>query len=227
MLTNPCRVISKRYRWLIVAIVLIGGLGSSLAFAASGVAVVDQSSTSRFDLSQAGWWSIQFLAPVGQTFTPSFAGLDTVELWVADQWYPECSGGGGELRVNIRDGTVDGPIVGSSSPVTLPRCYTGIAHFDFRSLVPLVPGKLYVVEIAASGDNFGVVWQQIPDPYLHGSGIALGEPGPDVWFQAGLANSIPLTRAYCKNDLWRHLARADGSIFKNQGDCIQYVNTGK
>jgi len=31
----------------------------------------------------------------------------------------------------------------------------------------------------------------------------------------------------CKNDGWQQLTRADGSIFKNQGDCIQYVNTGK
>jgi len=31
----------------------------------------------------------------------------------------------------------------------------------------------------------------------------------------------------CKNDGWRQLTRADGSIFTNQGDCIQYVNTGK
>jgi len=31
----------------------------------------------------------------------------------------------------------------------------------------------------------------------------------------------------CKNDGWQHLVRADGSTFKNQGDCIQYVNAGK
>lgn len=31
----------------------------------------------------------------------------------------------------------------------------------------------------------------------------------------------------CKNNGWQGLTRADGSIFKNQGDCIQYVNTGK
>jgi len=31
----------------------------------------------------------------------------------------------------------------------------------------------------------------------------------------------------CKNDGWQSLTRADGTIFKNQGDCIQYVNTGK
>jgi hypothetical protein len=31
----------------------------------------------------------------------------------------------------------------------------------------------------------------------------------------------------CKNDGWRSLRRADGSSFKNQGDCVSYTNTGK
>jgi len=31
----------------------------------------------------------------------------------------------------------------------------------------------------------------------------------------------------CKGNGWTDLFRADGSTFKNQGDCIQYVNTGK
>lgn len=31
----------------------------------------------------------------------------------------------------------------------------------------------------------------------------------------------------CKNGGWEVVTRADGSSFKNQGDCIQYVNTGK
>jgi hypothetical protein len=30
----------------------------------------------------------------------------------------------------------------------------------------------------------------------------------------------------CKNDGWQHLTRADSTTFNNQGDCIQYVNTG-
>ncbi|SRR6266567_397058 len=38
--------------------------------------------------------------------------------------------------------------------------------------------------------------------------------------QAGSASA-------CKNDGWQHLTRADGTTFKNQGDCIQYVNTGR
>jgi hypothetical protein len=31
----------------------------------------------------------------------------------------------------------------------------------------------------------------------------------------------------CKSDGWQQSTRADGTIFTNQGDCIQYVNTGK
>jgi hypothetical protein len=31
----------------------------------------------------------------------------------------------------------------------------------------------------------------------------------------------------CKNGGWQNFFRANGTTFKNQGDCIQYVNTGK
>jgi hypothetical protein len=37
----------------------------------------------------------------------------------------------------------------------------------------------------------------------------------------------PTTAGQCKNGGWQNQFRADGSTFKNQGDCIQYVNTGK
>jgi hypothetical protein len=39
--------------------------------------------------------------------------------------------------------------------------------------------------------------------------------------------NVPTNKNQCKNGGWRTLQRADGSPFKNQGDCIQYVNTGK
>ena len=39
--------------------------------------------------------------------------------------------------------------------------------------------------------------------------------------------NTPGTKEDCKNGGWRTLTRADGSPFKNAGDCIQYVNTGK
>jgi hypothetical protein len=64
-------------------------------------------------------------------------------------------------------------------------------------------------------------------------------PNGQVLVAGGLGNSGPLASAElynigtptnkdeCKNDGWMTLARPDGSLFKNQGDCIQFVNTGK
>lgn len=37
----------------------------------------------------------------------------------------------------------------------------------------------------------------------------------------------PANISQCKNGGWRFWTRANGTTFKNQGDCIQYVNTGK
>ena len=48
---------------------------------------------------------------------------------------------------------------------------------------------------------------------------------PAVSFSAGFPTAT--TKNACKGDGWKALARSDGSTFKNQGDCIQYVNTGK
>jgi hypothetical protein len=49
-------------------------------------------------------------------------------------------------------------------------------------------------------------------------------PAPDG---ACIGGNVPATASQCKNGGWTTSVRADGSTFKNQGDCIQYVNTGK
>lgn len=38
--------------------------------------------------------------------------------------------------------------------------------------------------------------------------------------------NVPATAAQCKSGGWMTSTRPDGSTFKNQGDCMQYVNTG-
>ncbi len=38
---------------------------------------------------------------------------------------------------------------------------------------------------------------------------------------------VPTSKDQCKDGGWRLLFRGDGGSFKNEGDCIQYVNTGK
>jgi hypothetical protein len=54
---------------------------------------------------------------------------------------------------------------------------------------------------------------------------------PGIWtvgnVHLGQAASAVTTKDECKKGGWATMIRADGSSFKNQGDCIQYVNTGK
>lgn len=38
---------------------------------------------------------------------------------------------------------------------------------------------------------------------------------------------VPTSKAQCKNGGWQHLNRPDCSPFKNQGDCVSFVETGK
>ena len=49
-------------------------------------------------------------------------------------------------------------------------------------------------------------------------------PGPD---RVCTGNNVPSTEAQCKNGGWTRTVRANGTAFKSQGDCIQYVNTGQ
>jgi hypothetical protein len=41
------------------------------------------------------------------------------------------------------------------------------------------------------------------------------------------AFTVPATKDSCKSGGWQTLKRADGSAFKNQGDCVSYASSGK
>lgn len=60
----------------------------------------------------------------------------------------------------------------------------------------------------------------VPDPGNLGNGFLVD--GVSL-----TSSNPPQTANDCKNGGWMTHTRADGSTFKNQGDCIQYVNTGK
>jgi hypothetical protein len=77
-----------------------------------------------------------------------------------------------------------------------------------------------------------------PNAVVVGFGVNVGSNNPSYDVYTDLVNfngteydfepyRVPTARDDCKNDGWRDLRRDDGSTFKNQGDCIQYVNTGR
>jgi hypothetical protein len=61
--------------------------------------------------------------------------------------------------------------------------------------------------------------------------VIVDQPGrwtvTNVELGQGEAGGVAKDKDKCKKGGWADLTRANGSSFKNQGDCIQYVNTGK
>lgn len=63
----------------------------------------------------------------------------------------------------------------------------------------------------------------VPDRQDQCPGTTAGEPVDSE----GCAVSNEFSKQDCKEYGWRLLVRSDGTNFRNQGQCIQYVNTGK
>ena len=135
-------------------------------------------------------WSVVHLAPLGQEFVPSNDSLDFVELYVPnmDQGSPVAA----DVVINLRQGDILGPVVGTSLPVSIPFNATGVARFDFPSQVQMVPGNHYVMEIVivAGTGNIAVGGGWI-DSYAPGrlilQGVAVtSTDNSDLWFREGI-----------------------------------------
>lgn len=171
-----------------------------------------------------------FLAPMGQQFTPSLYALDAIELQVEDASCSLSGSAGGNLKLNLREATITGKIIGTTEAAHFVNCFRGTTRFNFPSFVPLTPGQTYVIEaVHVSGHTSVLYMNESPDNYAGGDFIMNGtvRTGKDLWFREGLFNFIARTKDQVKKVGWQNLVRADGTRFKNQGDCMQYINTGR
>jgi hypothetical protein len=126
---------------------------------------------------------------IGQEFTPTASALDVVEIGLG----PHTPGSVG-VRVNIRQGSLSGAIVGTSLLATIPTTPQPAPkyHFDFASPVPLVPGKVYVIQPVLAPPNVQLAFAYLDSPlYAGGRAIVHGAIRDDVdmVFRTGL--SIP------------------------------------
>ena len=115
-------------------------------------------------------------------FTPTLAAVDTVQLCVA--------GDLSQVRVHIREGSDEGPILGTSdTQTTLPgdNIFTIVYSpltFTFASPVPLVPGSTYVIDTEqVAGLSFAAHAPLDPTNPFGSSG--------GLWFREGLSASTP------------------------------------
>ncbi|MCX5653964.1 MAG: PEP-CTERM sorting domain-containing protein [Planctomycetota bacterium] len=113
---------------------------------------------------------------MGQEFVPQLPGIDSVEF---DQWSPSV-----DSHVTIHLGSLAGPIVGTSLPLP-PPTGTGVIvmHYDFPSMVPLVPGYLYTFELMSPGLAVFAFYLDQSGPglaYPFGSAIIGNDIAPDL-----------------------------------------------
>ena len=138
-----------------------------------------------------GW--VTGASPLGQEFTPTFFSLDVVEL----QMNSQSTSVGGSVFVQIRAGTIAGPILGTSLTVNIPPgTAINVAHFDFAAPVPLAPGAIHVIDIIGVTGSLGVFTAGGfgNNTYPGGAAIASGviQQDDDLWFREGFSESLPV-----------------------------------
>ena len=90
------------------------------------------------------------------------------------------------------------------------------------------------VAIGTDVNTDTVFWNTSYEPFYTDGGLGgVGTFRPDTnWAPYTPAVqfrtfAVPANKNDCKNGAWQNLARLDFSLFKNQGDCVSYVQTGK
>ena len=136
-------------------------------------------------------YSVGGLGPVGQEFVPQMSSLDAVELMFSNNDFNQADA---IVVVRIRAQTIAGPILGTSDPYVLPYP-TALSrhHLDFASPVALVPGQLYVMEVARIVGIGNVLIHGCANTYASGRIILVGLPegGTDLVFSEGPVPVVP------------------------------------
>jgi hypothetical protein len=127
---------------------------------------------------------------LGQSFTPTLPGLGYVNLYIGDG----VVGGGvaGTFAMNIRSGSIDGAILGTSSLLSLPRGYIGLVTFQFDTEIQLTPGTTYYFQPEQKTQLGGWLASVSTYNYAGGNAVLDGVPDSlnDLWFQEGIV-SVP------------------------------------
>jgi hypothetical protein len=192
-----------------------------------------------------GYGGLDFALP-GDSI--ELSDIQVLQTTVAPEAGDTCAGGSPRFQLNVDsdgDGDFDGNIfvyvevapgacppggdtgnlVGAGGPGDIP------GRYDTSQLVPGTQISTYSATEAlfALNPTWSIIGIQLVAD-ASWSALATGGDGrqavtvsPTVDVNLG----EPGTKDDCKNGGWQFRSREDGTAFKNQGDCIQYVNTGK
>jgi len=131
---------------------------------------------------------------------------------------------------------------GTPSPVIVPNIWQqwDVDAGQFWSSRNYSSGTCTVVAGAGGPPFYSLATLQAicPSAVVVGFGVNIGTFNPSYDVYTDLVNfngttydfepyEVATNKDQCKNGGYNNVKRADGSPFKNQGDCIQYTNTGK
>ena len=161
----------------------LGAIALTQSVFAQGTFVYDQQSADENTPGGAAG-VIQFLQPLGQSFTPTFSSVGFIRLFIYDAQTGNDLGA--TLHVNLRSDSITGPILATTDPVVLPDGGGRHVNFFFSAPVSVTPGATYYFQPEVqSGDLWAIV--SYPYNYPRGTAFAHGLPDPnDLWFREGI-----------------------------------------
>jgi hypothetical protein len=142
---------------------------------------VDQANTSSFAIDLG----INATGGIAQGFTPTASSISAVDLFLTGSGSnPALS-----LNVNIRSGTFDGTVLGSTS-IAVPANVTGttssptVLQGVFATAIPLTPGNVYYIQVDPDGGFLGAA-ATTGDAYAGGEAFQGGSEatGVDIGFR--------------------------------------------
>lgn len=179
-----------RTRHLVATLAILFAFATTLsvgpphkAYSQGGTGAVDQSNITR----ASGALNVGCYAPVGQSFTSSGGKLAGVTLALLVYRGPA------EITVLIRQGSIGGPVVASSTLTLLPGDEPSRFEYFPLQQVDLAPGAVYVIHpVTACVPE--ILWHRTgtglndPDAYPAGTAFVNGEPSgrTDFIFQTCL-----------------------------------------
>lgn len=125
-----------------------------------------------------------------QSFTPSLDSVGFVML------YSQGLAAVG-MTVNLRANAPDGPVLGTTAPITTPGTYYGVVNLRFDTPVSVTPGTVYFFEAAleaGGGQLNGSLSYLYPGGMLYFSDGTVN-PDYDMWFREGVVVPEPSTAA--------------------------------
>jgi len=122
--------------------------------------------------------------PFGQSFVPALSSIGFVRLFMfpGGPASPDAT-----VYVNLLSGSITGPALGTTTPLTIPNFFGGYTNFYFTIPVSLVPGTTYYLQpVATTGDP--ITSTSGGFTYLNGNLFISGieQVGNELWFREGV-----------------------------------------